>query len=626
MKKIVQLTLCLSIFLISGSLSAQVTKLANNKNFTLAITLGNKSLLATDKDSVWVTDGTVSGTSRLLSNAVTTGQAVVYKNKVYAGVINAAKGAELWVSDCTTSGTKLFVDINSGPKGSYPRNFYVFNNTLFFFAYTNKNGYELWKTNGTTAGTKMVKDIWKGKGSSFDSTTSYFFYPANGYLFFIANDSTHGRELWRTDGTSGGTQLVKDLNPGQGSFEINSYNALNDRLIFSGKDGNPTGLRIWKSNGTPGGTSVIETLFPTSSNSSVSAIAFSKFQDKLIFAAEGYILAIPNFTTINQLYSTNGSSAKLIKDLGDSSLSYFSLTLTPVINNKFYFTTYSSGGSLLWQSNGTTNGTKVTKTIGTSLNLGLGHYPFILTDFITHSPDSANIKNFNGKFFMAADDGVHGYEPWITNGTPAGTKLVKDIYKNSGSSLSLSNYTWVYSQQGLYFTADDNSTGNELWLSDGTGPGTKEVADINPGKKGSNPRILTILKNHLLISADDGDNTQGKKDLFKVNKSFDTLNLVQENSEDAAIAATAPDGTNYSLYPNPAKDQLNIRLNKNISTAKISLLITDLNGTQVYAQEISGSQISTSFSIDISKLQQGAYILQLITDKGVASSRFVKIQ
>ncbi|MBS1744943.1 MAG: T9SS type A sorting domain-containing protein [Bacteroidetes bacterium] len=626
MKKIIQLTCCLSILLISGRLYAQVSKLANNKNFTMAITLGNKSLLATDKDSVWVTDGTKGGTTKLLSNAITTEQAVVYKNKIYAGVYNAAKGAELWVSDGTTSGTKLFKDINPGPQGSYPINFFVFNNTLFFFAYTNKNGYELWKSNGTDAGTVMVKDIWKGKGSSFDSTASYFFYPANGYLFFLANDSTHGRELWRTDGTGGGTILVKDLNPGEGSFDINSYNALNDRLIFTGKDGNPTGLRVWKSNGTPGGTSVIKTLLPTSSNSSVSALGLSKYEDKLIFAVEGYILAIPNFKTINQLYSTNGTSASLIKDLGDSSLSYFSLTLTPTINNKFYFTTYSNNGSLLWQSNGTSGGTKVTKNIGTSLNLDAGHIPFIITDFITNSPDSANLKNFNGNFFIAADDGVHGYEPWITNGTPGGTKLVKDIYKNSGSSLSLSNFTWVYSQQGLYFTANDNSTGNELWLSDGTGAGTKEVYDINPGSKSSNPRILTILNNHLLISADDGDNSKGLKDLYKVNKTFDTLNLVQDNNDDAAVAAIAPDGTNYTVYPNPAKDQLNIRMNKNISTQKLSLMISDMKGRQVYARELNSNQISASFSIDISKLEQGVYELQIITDKGVSSSRFVKIQ
>src|SRR5437660_9235571 len=39
---------------------------------------------------------------------------------------------------------------------------------------------------------------------------------AGSTAYFVADDGTHGPELWRTDGTAAGTALVKDINPGTG--------------------------------------------------------------------------------------------------------------------------------------------------------------------------------------------------------------------------------------------------------------------------------------------------------------------------------------------------------------------------------------------------------------------------
>src|SRR5262249_46384662 len=71
--------------------------------------------------------------------------------------------------------------------------------------------------------------------------------------------------------------------------------------------------------------------------------------------------------------------------------------------------------------------------------------------------------------YLAGDDGLTGYELWKTDGTAAGTVLVKDIYPGSAGS-SLSSLTAVNST--LFFLADDGTTGWELWKSDGTGAGT----------------------------------------------------------------------------------------------------------------------------------------------------------
>ena len=110
----------------------------------------------------------------------------------------------------------------------------------------------------------------------------------------------------------------------------------------------------------------------------------------------------------------------------------------------------------------------------------------------------SNLTNVNGTLFFTADDGTNGAELWKSDGTAAGTALVKDIYPGSSRYYDYwGNWRYVPNSSypsdltnvngTLFFTADDGTNGRELWKSDGTAAGTVLVKDIRPGSTGSDP-------------------------------------------------------------------------------------------------------------------------------------------
>src|SRR5262249_56380828 len=111
------------------------------------------------------------------------------------------------------------------------------------------------------------------------------------------------------------------------------------------------------------------------------------------------------------------------------------------------------------------------------------------------SSNPSQIVAVGSTTYFTADDGVNGVELWKSDGTAAGTVLVKDINPGSASSnpSSLTNVNGT-----LFFTASDGSTGVELWKSDGTAAGTVLVKDIIAGSADASPGSLTNV-NGILV-------------------------------------------------------------------------------------------------------------------------------
>ena len=442
---------------------------------------------------LWRTDGTAAGTS-LVKDIRPGGDSSspAWLTNVNGALFFAAvgpQGSELWRSDGTAAGTVLVKDINPGSAWSSPYSLTDVNGTLFFNADDGPHGVELWRSDGTAAGTTLVKDINPGGPSRPGNPTN-----VNGTLFFSADDGTLGTELWKSDGTEAGTVLVKDVHPGGSTGYYGGYypnnsspsglTNVNGTLFFTAADA--TGGRLWKSDGTAAGTVPVSPLAVFNGN-------LTAMNGTLFFAAS-------DGTNGHELWKTDGTAAGtvLVKDIYPGIGAYHTAPSNLAnVNGTLFFTAHDgTHGVELWRSDGTTAGTVLVKDIDTR----------------THESVPRNLTEVNGTLFFGADDGTHGFELWKSDGTAAGTALVKDIFPGSNPINAWSAPANLTAVNGtLFFTADDGTHGWELWKSDGTAAGTVMVKDIYTGSSGgvplgSAPADLTNVNGTLFFTARDAGN------------------------------------------------------------------------------------------------------------------------
>ncbi|MBD2576766.1 ELWxxDGT repeat protein [Oscillatoria sp. FACHB-1406] len=339
---------------------------------------------------------------------------------------------------------------------------------------------------------QLVKDIIPGFGSSSPEGLTVF----NDKLYFSARASGTGHELWVTDSTDVGTQLVKDINPGVGSSYPKDFCAFNGRLFFTADDGS-TGEELWVTDGTDVGTQLLKDIRP-GTGSSLDFINyppnFTVFNGRLFFTANDGING-------RELWSTDGTTAgtQLFKDIFPG-INGSSPTGMTVFNGKLIFAAQDpTTARELWISDGTVAGTQLLKDISWR-----GH-----TGFWSSSPENFTILG-NKLFFTAREWQGTGDELWVTDGTTAGTQLIKDI--RPGGNIGSGPQSLTVVNDKLFFSVNDGTNGEQVWVSDGTAAGTQLTKNISSGFSIYSPRNLTAFNGKLFFSANDG--TYGREVWF----------------------------------------------------------------------------------------------------------------
>ncbi len=354
--------------------------------------------------------------------------------------------------------------IGIGTADSSPAGFTPYNGIVVFAA-DGSQGRELWRTDGTTAGTQLVADLYPGGTSqSTNSSGPSSFTPFNNAVYFTATDA-QGIELWKTDGTFAGTSVVKALH----ASSVNTMTVVQNRLMFF------VGSTLWSSDGSTTGTAAV-----TGPLAGVGPIV----------SAGPYAYFIGNDGTHGyELWRTDSTftTATMVVDLW------------PGGNQSSITNLCAVGTRALFQASDGTHGTQVWASDGTAINT-------VALTPTTISPFNLTPAGTQGFFLNDTGSAVILYR---TDGTVGGTAMVTTMYPNLGAGAP-QQMTGFNNQ--LFFSFPGTGTGTELWKSNGTAAGTIIVKDIAPGATSSNPGSLTIVGNWLYFFANDG---AGKNGLWK---------------------------------------------------------------------------------------------------------------
>ena len=294
---------------------------------------------------LWRTDGTAAGTVPVtdLCFGCSGGEDLEGIGSKLFFTLDGPGGREPWTSDGTAAGTGRLADINPGPGGSFPTGFTAAGGTVFFTASDGVTGFELWKTDGTTAGTVRVTDLNPGPAHSSSSQLVAF----KGALYLTATDGVRGAELWRTDGTAAGTVLVKDIHPPSTSPFVRfvaprDLTAAGNLLFFVAGGLTPTGSELWRSDGTPGGTFLVRDILPGPGGSLPGEL--TAVGPKLLFAASDGLRG-------QELWVSDGTVAgtRMVQDIAPGVQSSIPTYPTVAGANVFFIAYQPETGRELWK-------------------------------------------------------------------------------------------------------------------------------------------------------------------------------------------------------------------------------------------------------------------------------------
>lgn len=418
---------------------------------TLYIVRANISTGDLFAPNLWKSDGTTPGT--VLVKAVPGD--INRKLGVVGGTPFLAVGErQLWKSDGTGAGTVLVVSqLPVDTTDASHDDLTGIGGTLYFSSAAGNKGRELWKSNGTEAGTLRVKDIGIAPASSTPTKFVWNDQILKGArLFFFVTNGADGGELWRTTGSDNGTQRVKEIASGSSRPYVPAdVVVLGGNMLFVGID-SVNGFELWRSDGTNVGTVMVKNIHPNNTSQE------AKPTDLTLSGGFAYFRANDEVNGY-ELWRTDGTEAGtvMVKNINTKpGLGSEPRQLVDVNGTLFFLADDGISGRAIWKSDGTAEGTVMVKDI----------YPVNINDFYYEMTSSG------GALLFRADDGVGGHSLWRSDGTPEGTTDILPILFNN----TIESPSWFHDVDGTLFFAQHNA----LWKSNGTLAGTVLVRTIDP--------------------------------------------------------------------------------------------------------------------------------------------------
>jgi ELWxxDGT repeat protein len=336
-----------------------------------------------------------------------------------------------------------------------------------------QGGFQLFRTDGTVVGTFPLTNVVPPDRLDLNLVA----IAGGKVLFFIERHDR--RELWRSDGTAAGTALVSVV-PGTAASATPAGFTSTGAEAWFGLNGDDGSATVWRSNGTS-----VSTAATLPAGLQILGLPFTLAGGRVFFETMD---TGGNHTV--QLWSTNGTTAGTVAVLSGPGIGV--LEMTEFAGGLYFLAFDASLTAELWTSDGTAAGT-------------VRLHPFsLLGEDQSTGVRPHGLTVAGNHLFFAAKGGAEGTELWTSDGTAAGTVLVKDIDPSGSSNPDHFVAVGSGAASRVFFSAFDPLHGVELWQSDGTSAGTRLVQDIAPEDLSSAPDQLTVAGDQLFFTADDG--------------------------------------------------------------------------------------------------------------------------
>lgn len=492
-----------------------------------------------------------------------------FNKHIFFNNYNGDVGGKVWRTDGTTPNTVLFKDVmvkNGGYPGiPFKENSAILNGKLYFIGQDASSKGEIWMTDGTADGTIKVTNFLKGRVWKLTTVGKY--------IYFIMKTGDYLMQVWKTDGTTNGTELVKDNLPlwNTPTFE----GSCNDTFIFTIQSVSTMDSKVWRSNGTSDGT------FPITENidgngseggGTPGLTQYINYNNKLYFVSRYF------------LYETDGTlqNTKSVARLFQAQTDLVEYSDVIEANNNLYFMFFSADKNLLsiWEFN-TVNRTSAE----------------IYTEQSTRYFSPSNFMKKDNSLLFCSSNFIGGGTSLVSlnldNYSVSGVKHFSDsdIETPFVFMKILNVYTISKIRNDDYFitSASDKKYNRKGWIYNSTLQTTENIDALY------NVRESIVFNEELYYSKDN-----------KLWKYANNLNVeVIENKQ------------SFKLYPNPTSDFIQINVGNDDKVE--SIRVFDLNGKVV----INLSNYNDN-KIDISKLSQGTYIMELKLNGVLVNKKIVK--
>jgi ELWxxDGT repeat protein len=464
-------------------------------------------------NALWVTDGTTEGTHTIMDGGGFSALTAFGKKLIFKFTYQDEE--RVYVTDGTSEGTKLLKTFREDG-GTYPEGFPIVNGKVLLRG-NDGSGYKYWTSDGTQAGTQELA------GSATMPAIPYKYYSFNGYIYF-----SDGLSVWKSDGTPHGTTpfepFFNHINTGTifrgdfhfttngtrdfGFWKLNKAGVL--QKLISGNNlkilaQSPDMLLLnvddvlWKSNGTLAGTSSIAGIseggkpfipifaeYINASNFLIVGRHLSVAGDKAwvtngtaegtqiceAFKDDSWFLGYQPVRAKNHCFLPSGGVKNSLFGFRGAPNEVFEVPQAPTTTDSYPSSFFRLNDEVLFT-------TSLSSTYGTRLWItGGGAENTRLLD-LDQNYVSTNFKwpiKYNGQIFFDRSDDEHGTELWKTDGTAAGTGLLKDMIpgkpgSDAGKKFIFKDKIFFWNRTGVSYT---------LWSSDGTAEGTVSTATLRP--------------------------------------------------------------------------------------------------------------------------------------------------